>query len=1107
MICPRCGAQVAEGNKFCGDCGSPLPWQCKACGSENPAGKRFCSECGAAMGSAAAAVQPRSLAAMAPLPERRQLTVMFSDLVGSTPLGARLDPEDLREVLSAYHSCVSGVVAGFDGFIAHYVGDGVLVYFGYPHAHEDDAERAARAGLAIVKAVSGLHTVAGPAGTLNTRIGIATGVVVVGDLIGSGSSLETAVVGDTPNLAARLQTVAEPGMVVIAETTHRLTGGLFEYRDLGAVKLKGIEAPVQAWAVIAESTIESRFEALRSKQAPLVGRSGEVDVLLRRWDQARSGAGRVVLLSGEPGMGKSRLIAALDQELGNQPHAGLRFLCSPYYQDTPLHPVIRQLERSAKFQRGEAPASKWDKLRSVLIPGALSEGEIAVIADLISIPGMSDEGPGLPPLRRKERTFAVLLKHFRALARRSPVVVVFEDIHWADPTTRELLDLVIETADQFQVLFVITSRPELQPSWAARAHVTVRVLSGLDRRDAAFLVEDIAGDRRLPEDVVDRIIAHADGVPLFIEELTRTVLDAVAAGRGPDPLNRHGSPLSADAVPASLQASLMARLDRLSVGKEVAQTGAVIGREFSFDTLQAVSRLSPTQLEHALGELAQAGVITAREALPNTLYTFKHALVQDAAYASLLRDRRRAIHLRLAQVLEQDVGAASEPQLIAWHFAEGGAAERAIAYYETAAQQATGRSALVEIVSHLRKALDQLGRLPDAPERQRREVELQVALGRALIDCHGSGSDEVRLAFQRARELCLALDETTHLPKVYDGLVLNYHFTRSETQQMLRYANELDEIGGRTGDPQVLLKARESRLRANLLRGRFQDARDEIELVLATFEQDSRSGAVTTRNQTVSLNTMLGMCLTALGYPDAGAAASLKAVRHAESLNHVISLVLGLRRACVQCMMQKNRQGAVDLHNRLAQINAEYETFKGTREAIIFHAWSQLPLRRDAGLLERVESCLEQLDAGRHWALLPFFMASVAEVRAEHHDPAGAVGLLDRAAELATLTGEDWYTPEIKRLQARFVARDKSDAMSLLESSLAIAREQGAKLWELRTATDLARRWAAESNPAAAREVLAPVYGWFTEGFDSPDLAAARALLEAVGRQPVSLGA
>src|SRR5262245_10970286 len=423
MNCPRCGAKIVSGKKFCGDCGSPLPWTCSACGSENPSGKKFCGDCGAPQTGGQTVGRQRAPVAVASIPERRQLTVMFVDLVGSTPLGARLDPEDLREVISTYHACVASVVARFDGFVAHYVGDGVLVYFGYPHAHEDDAERAARAGLAVVKAVAHLETVAGPSGTLGVRIGIATGLVVVGDLIGSGSSLETAVVGETPNLAARLQPLAEPGMVVIAAAPRRLTGGLFEYRQLAPAKLKGMEAPVQAWGVLAESAIDSRFEALRPEQVRLVGRREEIELLTRRWEQVKGGSGRVVLLSGEPGMGKSRLIAALEQELGDTAHISMRFLCSPYYQDTSLHPVIRQLERSAGFQRADSPAKKWDKLRNVLVPDALTEREITTLGDLLSIPGASDDlTDALTPQRRKERTFSVLLKHFRVLAQQKPVV-------------------------------------------------------------------------------------------------------------------------------------------------------------------------------------------------------------------------------------------------------------------------------------------------------------------------------------------------------------------------------------------------------------------------------------------------------------------------------------------------------------------------------------------------------------------------------------------------------------------------------------------------------------------------------------------------------------
>jgi class 3 adenylate cyclase len=1107
MNCPRCGAKTVSGKRFCGECGSPLPWICSACGSENPSGNKFCGDCGAPHGGGQTAARERVSVAAAPIPERRQLTVMFADLVGSTPLGGRLDPEDLREVIATYHGCVASVVARFDGFVAHYVGDGVLVYFGYPQAHEDDAERAARAALAVIKAVDHLETVAGPAGTLRVRIGIATGLVVVGDLIGSGSSLETSVVGETPNLAARLQTLADPGMVVISETTRRLTGGLFEYRQLGPAKLKGMEAPVHAWAVLAESTIDSRFEALRPEQVRLVGRREEIELLRRRWEQAKSGSGRVVLLSGEPGMGKSRLIAALEQELGDAAHLSMRFLCSPYYQDTPLHPVIRQIERSARFQRGDSPARKWDKLRSVLVPDSLTEREITTLGDLLSIPGAADDlADTLTPQRRKERTFSVLLKHFRVLARQHPIVVVFEDVHWADPTTRDLLDLVIETVDQFPVLFVVTTRPELQPSWASRAHASVQLLNALDRPEAVLLINALAGERELPPEVINRIIMRADGVPLFIEELTRTVLDTEP--RRPTGGPEAGrAPLSADAVPVSLQASLMARLDRLTVGKDVAQTGSVIGREFSFESLQAVTSLNGQELEAALRELVQAGLIIPRGQPPEATYTFKHALVQDAAYASLLRDRRRAIHLRLAGILERDAAgsAAREPELLAWHFAEGGSPEQSITYYEKAAAVTTGRFALTEQVTHLRKALAQVRHLADPVARQRRELDLQVALGRVLIDCHGSGSEEVRLAFERARELCLALNDTAQLLRVHDGL-MNYHFTHCEPQKVLRYATEMFEVGQNTGDPQAFLMARRSSGFANLLLGRFEASRRDMEELVAIYrpERDGPHAALTTRDPKVSACTILGICLTAIGCPESGRAASLAGVQHGDSLNHPISLILGLRRACVQRMMMRDPDGATEFSSRLhAVMESKHETFLGAREGIIFDGWARLYLRRDTGLMDRLRTSLAELDAEKHWAMLPFFIANVAEIGGGHGDIAGAAGLLERAAELAVITGEQWYMAEITRLQARFNARTADDPMTLLQSSLATAREQGARLWELRTATDVARLWLEQDRADEARDLLAPIYGWFTEGFHTPDLVAARALLEELNWQPV----
>jgi class 3 adenylate cyclase len=1101
MICLRCGSNV-DGGKFCGDCGSPLPWECGSCGSENPPGKRFCRDCGSAATAVLTTTQRRETNATRA--EHRQLTIMFADMVGSTALGTRLDREDVREIAAKFRDCIKVVVDRFDGFVARYMGDGALVYFGYPYAHEDDAERAIRAGLAIAEAVGRLDTIAGPSGTLSARIGIATGLALVGDLIGSGASLEWAVVGEAANLANRLQQyVAKSGMVVVDDVTRRLVGGLFEYRNLGPHVLKGFSAAVQAWAVLAEGIVDSRYEALHAGQIPLVGRTEELEMLMRRWEQVRTGEGRVVLLSGEAGVGKSRLIAAFEQKIGGVPHAVVRWVCSPLFQDTPLYPVIRQIERAAKVLRDDSSAIKLDKLRIWLATGDRSETDIKadvdIIAYLLSISRTAEDVLGmLAPQRRKEMIFAAILRRLECEARKTPLLLKLEDIHWADPTTMELLSLLTEAVERLPIMLVTTKRPNVQPSWIARPQVTVQFLPAFSQREGASLIGEVVGGRVLPKSVVDRILVHADGVPLFIEELTKAVLEKGLSHEGDGNLSPF-EPLSPDAVPTSLQASLMARLDAVPAAKEVAQIGSVIGREFSFELIQALSGIAAKPLEQTLGELVQTGLLLARGEPPKATYTFKHALVQDAAYASLVRDERRKFHLAVAEMLEKDTAGptATEPELLAWHFADAGAADKAIDYYLKAAGRTTGRFAFAEMVSQLRKGLRQLEHLPKSVEAQQRELALQVALGRALIDHQGSGSEAVREAFERAHQLCLALGDMSQLLSVFDGLVLNYHFGHSEPMKMLGYAAEIFGLGQKIENAQLLLWARRSRSSANLLLGRFEEARDEMRLVIDTYSEmrSIPEYQQMARDPRVSTCTLLGICLTAIGYPDSGTATSLEGVRHAETLNHVVSLIVGLRRACVQCLMQRNVPVAFDLSRRLLAENAKYETFSGTREGAIFHGWAQLQMHYDTTLFRNVESCLDQLEAAKHWVLLPFLMASVAEIKGDHGDIDGAVALLDRAAKLVELTGEKWCEAEIMRLQARFSTQDSNGATKMLQASLAKAREQGAKFWELRTATSLADLWRNQDRHNAARETLAPIYAWFTEGFDTPDLVAARALL------------
>jgi class 3 adenylate cyclase len=655
--------------------------------------------------------------------ERRQVTVLFSDLVGSTALSSRMDPEDLREVISAYQKCVAETVGRFGGFVAKYMGDGVLVYFGYPQAHEDDAERAARAGLELVAAVSALKATS----PLQTRVGIATGLVVVGDLIGAGEAQERGIVGETPNLAARLQGLAEPNTVVIGASTRKLLGNLFDLQDLGAKEVKGIAEPVHAWAALRPSAVESRFEALRATTTPLVGRDEEVALLTRRWEQAKAGDGQIVLISGEPGIGKSRIAETIVERLAAEPHIRLRYFCSPHHQDSALYPAISQLERAAGFQREDTAEGRLDKLEALLSKGTNDVKEAApLIADLLSVPtGDRFAPPELTPQKRKEKTLTALLTQVEGLSRREPVLTVYEDVHWSDPTTRELLDLLIDRVSGLRVLVIITFRPEFNPPWAGRPHVTLLSLSRLPPRQGAEMITRVTGGKALPKEIADQIIDRTDGVPLFIEELTKSVIESGLLTEAGDRYAVTG--LAAPfAIPTSLHASLLARLDRLAPTREVAQIGAALGRSFSHELISAVAQMPRQKLDDALEQLVHAELIFRRGTPPHAEYTFKHALVQDAAYSTLLRSRRHQLHGHITAILEAHFPeiVQTQPEVLARHSAEAVLAEKAAGYCLKAGQQAMARWAMTEAVAQLRRGLEFLSGIPDETLRNERELDL-----------------------------------------------------------------------------------------------------------------------------------------------------------------------------------------------------------------------------------------------------------------------------------------------------------------------------------------------------------------------------------------------
>jgi class 3 adenylate cyclase/tetratricopeptide (TPR) repeat protein len=761
--------------------------------------------------------------------ERRQLTVMFCDLVGSTALSARLDPEDLREIIAAYHRSVANTVRSFDAFVAKYMGDGVLVYFGYPRAHEDDAERAVRAGLGIIDSIGRLDV---KSAKLQARVGIATGLVVVGDLIGEGSAQEQSVVGETPNLAARLQALAEPNAVVIAPSTRRLLGDLFEYRDLGAVEVKGIAAPVPTWRVLRPSDVASRFEALRgSALTPLVGRDEEIDLLMRRWARAEAGNGQVVLVSGEPGIGKSRLTAALTERLGAEPYLPLRYFCSPYHQNSALFPFLDQLGRTSGFAHDDPPEARLEKLEALLARAEPPDEDLALIADLLSLPSSERHPlPNLSPQRQKERTLEALIRQLEELARQQPVLMVFEDAHWIDPTSRELLHLAVERVRTLPVLLIVTFRPEFQPPWTGQPQVTMLALNRLHQRDRTALVEHIAGDKALADEVVAQIVDRTDGVPLFVEELTKSVLE---------------SGVSLVGIPTTLHDSLMARLDRLASVRLVAQIGAVIGREFSYALLRAVSRLAEDELQTALARLVASELVFQRGVAPDAIYAFKHALVQDAAHGSLLRSTRQQLHAQVAEALEAHFPELmdTQPELFAEHYAEAGLINQSVAFWGKAGRRSFGRSAMAEAVAQFQKALDELALLPNAPERHRQELELRSGLGAVLMAAKGFAAPETGQAYARARELWEQIGSPSDFLQIPYGQS-RYHMFRGELDLSHRLNEDLLRLSRQRNDSAGLVLAHYSSGCSLMFAGRLASSRAHLEQAIAVYASTSDQSLV-----------------------------------------------------------------------------------------------------------------------------------------------------------------------------------------------------------------------------------------------------------------------
>ena len=802
--------------------------------------------------------------------ERRHLTVMICDLVGSTALSGRLDPEDMRAVIDAYHAACARITLTYDGFLAEFRGDGILAYFGYPLAHEDDAERTVRAGLDIIAAVARLETRA--AEPLAVRIGIATGVVVIGDLSREGALREHAVVGETPNLAARLQALAEPGTIVVAASTRRLLGDLFRLRELGRHEVKGIAEPIAAWAVEGVSDSESRFEAVHvAGVTDLIGREHEIDFLLERKRLAWKGEGQVVLISGEPGIGKSRLAAALFERIVGEAHTRLRYQCSPYHTNSALRPFIAQLERAAEFKADDTSEQRLDKLEALLaISGSPFEPVAPLFAALLSIPFGERYPPlALSPTQQCRRTLTALLDQFEGLARKQPILLSFEDAQWADTTSLELLDLTIERIRQLPVLAVFTFRPEFEPAWVGLPNVGTLTLGRLDRNDVESMVARVTGGRVLPAEVMKQIVAKTDGNPLFVEELTKTVLEAgilVEEANG----YRLDGPLPPLAIPATLQDSLMARLDRLAPVREIGQIAAAIGREFSYSLLRVSVGCDETALKNALAQLEQAELVFRRGEPPEAVYSFKHALVRDVAYESLLKSRRQQLHSQIARALEESFAdiVASQPEIVARHFTQAGLVESAINYWLKAGNLALSRSANAA-VGHLEQGLKLIPDIDNPTLRNKSELLLQTSLGNSLRATKGWSTDSVKHAYTRALQLCResGLDEHT-FPAVF-GL-WTWNFLRAALHEAQVLAEYLMHTAEKVDGSVCKVIACEALGFTLFAQGKFVAAHTELKRSISLCE-DSKAAAyldLSAQDPRVHVRSYDAMTLWLLGFPD-----------------------------------------------------------------------------------------------------------------------------------------------------------------------------------------------------------------------------------------------
>lgn len=1045
--------------------------------------------------------------------ERRQLTVMFCDLVGSTALSEQLDPEELREVVRAYQKVSAEVIARFEGHIAQYLGDGLLVYFGYPHAHEDDALRAVRAGLEIVGAIR-------KSPRLNTRlqhpvqvrIGVHTGLVVVGEMGGEGRREQLAL-GETPNIAARLQGLAAPDTVVLSSVTQRLVAGFFECQELGPQLLKGISAPLSVYRVVREGEARSRFDAaIRKGLTPLVGREEELGLLRRRWEQAKAGEGQVVLLNGEPGIGKSRLVQTLKEQVSAEGATRVEFRCSAYHQNSAFYPIIDHLQRLLQFAPEDAPQTKLSKLQQTLAQYRFPQADtLPLLAALLSLP----HPPGAPaislsPQKQKQKTQEALVAWIVEETEKAAVYCAWEDLHWVDPSTLEVLTLFLDQVPTTRLLDVLTFRPDFTPPWQPRSHITQLTLTRLGRPQVERMVEQVTGGKALPAEVLRQIVSKTDGVPLFVEELTKMVLESgLLREEGGCYVGVHGgAPIPPLVIPNTLQDSLMARLDRLSTVREIAQLGATLGREFSYALLHAVSPLEEATLQQGLRQLVEAEFIYQRGVPPQVTYLFKHALIQDTAYQSLLKSTRQRLHRQITRVVAEQFPemVETQPERLAHHYTEAGLIVQAIPYWQQAGQRAVQRSANVEAISHLAKGLELLKTLPDTPERARQELMLQLTLGVPLQATKGWAAPEVEGTYARARELCQQIGEIPQLFPVLWGLAAVY-LVRAEHKTARELAEQCLTLAQSAQDPTLLLQAHCMVGMSLFQVGELVSGRQHLEQGITFYDpQQHRSLAFLygSFDSGVACLSFAAWAVWHLGYPDQAPQRSQEALTLAQEIAHPFSRGLALVFAAAAHQLRREIQATRERAEAAIALSTEQGFPEWVALGTLFRGWALAEQGQAEEGIAQIRQGLVAQQATGAAGLRSQFLGLLAEAYGKGGQAEEGLKVLAEALAFVGKSEERYYKAELHRLKGTLTLQSnvlsprskvEEEAEACFHQAIDIARRQQAKSLELRAVMSLSRLWQQQGKQHEAHQLLSEIYGWFTEGFGTKDLQDAKTLL------------